>query len=400
MMKRTLYKYPTSNFKVDLFQNQIDFGKQIANEFLNRKILNILAIAPTQSGKTGSMLSLIKEMLSNRELTMPINNIFVITGLSSVEWMEQTKERFPSILHPHIYHRNNLDTFVKDIKRLKSALVIVDENQIAFDYGQSIHKAFISADLININSLYKKDIKIVQFSATPLNVADFKNSYSNIIRMIPPDDYVSIETLLPRVKRYKDLCGRDPLLNYSQVQWNNPETYMPLKEHIRENISEINLTPDPRYHIIRTPPSYLCDVVISNFIRVFGNNCEYIKDLDNFDLLVIPPEHHTFIFIKEKLRCAKTIPKKFLGVLYERVTARVLDHVIIQGLAGRMTGYHDNLDAVIFSNEISIRRYLKSLDNNFEDEIPRASFKFITQPTPHFNPLHFNPLHFNKFHNL
>jgi hypothetical protein len=223
--------------------------------------------------------------------------------------------------------------------------------------------------------------------------------------MIPPDDYVSIETLLPRVKRYKDLCGRDPLLNYSQVQWNNPETYMPLKEHIRENISEIKLSPDPRYHIIRTPPSYLCDVVISNFIRVFGESCEYIKDLDNFDLLVIPPEQHTFIFIKEKLRCAKTIPKKFLGVLYERVTARVLDHVIIQGLAGRLTGYHDNLDAVIFTNEISIRRYLKSMENNFEDDIPRASFKFINQTNNqplNFNQTNqqFNPLHFNKFHNL
>ncbi len=70
-----------------MFPNQLRFGRDIAKAFLNPAIHTILAVALTQSGKTGSMLSVIQQV--------PHDHAFIITGLSSVDWMEQTRERFP-----------------------------------------------------------------------------------------------------------------------------------------------------------------------------------------------------------------------------------------------------------------------------------------------------------------
>ncbi len=380
---RTFYKYDTIDFQANVFPNQDDFGKKIAMTFLDRNILSILAIAPTQSGKTGSMLAIIQHMLSNPLLSMPLEHVFIITGHSSVEWIEQTKERFPEELHSHIYHRNTIDSFVRDIKGIHSALVIIDENQIAISEGQAIHNAFKDASLETVDSLYRNDIKVVQFSATPLNVQVFNNPHSRICYMIPPSSYVSIQRLLlqNRVKQYKDLCGKHP--KHHLASWKVRSTFVTPSHEVANNISEILdfIGQIPKFHIIRTPPSYLHDVVISNFIQTLGDDFKYISDIDIDDLGLFiqePPIVHSFIFIKERLRCAKTIPKQHLGVLYERVSAVIQDNVIVQGLAGRLTGYHDNSDSVVFTNILSIRRYLIDFHSQFQNakSNPRA-FVFI-----------------------
>jgi hypothetical protein len=379
--QRTIYPNKPIRFNPDIFPSQDQFGKTIAHKFFSSYILSVLAIAPTQSGKTGSMLALIKHMLASQYLSMPIDHIFIITGHSSTEWLEQTKERFPKSMHHRIYHRNNLEQFANDIKDIHSALVIIDENQIASAEGQSLHMSFAIADIMDLNSLYKKDIKVVQFTATPLNVKDFDNLYSSIVCMTPPDSYISIQKLMAngRVKQYKDLCGKHH--NHSKVNWKLKRTFVHPSSDIVANITEIiDFIPStPRFHIIRTPPSYLHDVVISNFIQVFGDSFRFISEMDHDldDILSSIPDRHTFVFIKEKLRCAKTIPKEYIGVLYERVSNTVQDHVIVQGLAGRLTGYHNNSDAVVFTNIVSLRRHLALAETNFATGLSRANtFQF------------------------
>ena len=131
------------------------------------------------------------------------------------------------------------------------------------------------------------------------------------------------------------------------------------------------------YHIIRTPNGDLSDIVISNFKSVFNDNnikyCTYDGDSDIYDIndkyLKVEPQKHTFIFIKEKLRCAKTLHKQHLGILYDRYTKSSPDDaVIIQGLLGRATGYDDNGETVIFTNLDSIKKYQQLWDTNFEDK--------------------------------
>ena len=69
------------------------------------------------------------------------------------------------------------------------------------------------------------------------------------------------------------------------------------------------------------------------------------------------PDKHTYIFIKEKLRCAKTLNKKYLGILYERFTDKPDDAVIIQSLLGRCTGYNYNGKTICFTNLESVDKY-------------------------------------------
>ena len=70
--------------------------------------------------------------------------------------------------------------------------------------------------------------------------------------------------------------------------------------------------------------------------------------MPNLSILNIKPLLHTFIFIKDTLRCAVTIPKPFIGILYERFTNFPNRASIIQGLLGRATGFNSN-HIIIFS---------------------------------------------------
>ena len=88
--------------------------------------------------------------------------------------------------------------------------------------------------------------------------------------------------------------------------------------------------------------------------------------MDNInDIIHNKPTKHTIIFIKEKLRCAKTLHKEHLGISYERFTHKIDDTVIIQGLLGRLTGYHNNDECIIFTNIPTILKYEKLWNSNF-----------------------------------
>jgi hypothetical protein len=91
-------------------------------------------------------------------------------------------------------------------------------------------------------------------------------------------------------------------------------------------------------------------------------------ELDNMDqLLEKAPLKHTFLFIKEKLRCAKALTKDHLGILYERLTKKPKMNTILQGLAGRLTGYHSNKDAIVFSNPRLVVEYHRRWISEFPE---------------------------------
>ena len=312
---RKFYPHSTSSFHPDIFQNQLDFGQRIANSFIDRSIHTVLAIAPTQSGKTGSMLSTIKFFLDSPSLSLPFDNIFVITGHSSTEWTQQTKERFPTQFRNNIFHRNQLSTFAAKVSGLQNVLVFIDESHIASRKHQSVQSA-----LSHLN-LYDNDIKIVLVTATPQLCIKHYTIHSTI-EMTPPNGYRSIECLL------------DDGLILSAKDLSLPSSI----PHILE--IKTLLSHAPKYHIIRTPRGEGFDLTVENFKFVFGYDCDYILDASEFDFLSSPPSRHSFVFIIDRLRCAKTIHKEFLGVLYERCPKIINRDTVIQGLLGRATGFH------------------------------------------------------------
>ena len=366
----------TFTMKKPIFRNQVQFGRKITSHFLDKSKFMVMAIAPTQSGKTGSMISTAMFMCKHDEIRLPKENVFVLTGLSSKDWVEQTKDRFPDEISDNVFHRNTLDNFVQKMEHKTNVLIMVDECQYACLPGQALHKAFMKAGLMNLDNILSRNIKILMVSATPDGVVYDINAWkqgSVVEYMHVPDSYVSIHDLFEnnQVRQYKDLCGYDKV----------SET---IDESVMDNISallefiDIN---DPKVHLIRTHNSKLHNITMNNFKKCFKEfDFTYLSEtsVKMFKIMKEKPEKHTFIFIKEKLRCAHTIDKTYLGILYERHTKTVNDSAMIQGLAGRMTGYHKNTTSIVFTNMNSIHKYKELLNCKFQPDALSYSHQHST----------------------
>ncbi len=342
-----------------IYPNQEDCGKRIKCIFNSRSHVNCLVYGMTQTGKTGCMTALIQHYILSYRI--PIDNIYIITGLSDKEWKKDTKNRMPDAINSRVFHRANLTkTFVKDIREKKNALIIMDEIQIACEEDQTIHKTFKECGFYDLDFLLENDIKLIQFSATPdgnLNDMQDWGEYSAKIKLEPGEGYYGPKQAIEqeRIKQFKDLT-------------------------IIENVNELKTTiegnfTNPRYHLVRVPNKRKNkdgtnnqSKVISNIKKVFGENYEYNKNYlkakknDINDILRKQPEKHTFIFICETYRCAKTIEKKYIGVSYERYVSNPNDSSIIQGC--RLTGYDDNGDSICYTNISSLENYIKLWDND------------------------------------
>lgn len=370
-----------------IYDNQEECSLAIVSNLHNKKIINIMIVALTQSGKTGTMSGLIKNYLNDTTNLIPIENIYIITGLSSCDWVDQTKNRMPKSIQERVFHRDNLtNKFIDDIKNKKNVLIIIDEIQIAAKENQTLYKSFNDAGFYNKQNLLKNDIKIIEFTATPDGtIYDLMNWGDNAlkIKMEPGQGYTSCFDFLnqKRVFQYKDLCGYSKKSN--EVD----------KKMISDNINELKLIIDkyeePLYHIIRTPAGGMANMVIDNIKENISKDIKWysydkeseIQDINK--ILKVKPEEHTYIFIKEKLRCSKTLYKSYLGIIYERYTKSPDDAVVIQGLIGRGTGYDDNGKSIYFTNIQSIEKYKKLWNSNFEDK----SIKWKSKTTKRKNDL-------------
>ena len=356
--------------------NQEAIAKEVVDSFADRALLNIMVLSRTQSGKTGSMGAVIKKYLETPQNLIPVENIYIITGHSSIEWKNQTTERMPDALFRRVFHRAELPTtFATEIRQKRNVLIIMDEIQIAAQVNQTLYKTFKACGLMDKDSLYARDVKIVEYTATPdgtiYDLVRWEGGASKKIMAPAGAGYTSSADLLAqeRVFQYEDVCG---------FETGGAAASSQVLESIEKIRPHIERYPTARYHIVRTRTGAAHDATKANFKAVFGEerfgyySYHLQGDIDNInEVLASPPERHTFIFIMEMLRCSKTLRKDHLGVLYERYTVTTDDAVVIQGLLGRCTGYDDPGDTVIFTNIASIYKYEALWASAFDDDSVR-----------------------------
>ena len=357
--------------KNPIFNNQEECSLSIVSKFCNKKIINVMVVAPTQSGKTGAMASLIKNYLSLNKI--PTQNIFVVTALSSLQWKDQTINRMPKNIKERIFHGGNLNNFFDEIRNKKNILIIIDEIQIAAKKNQKLEKNFKKIGFYDKQYLFKNDIKIVEFTATPdgtiYDLMDWKENASKI-KMEPGDFYTSSYNLLEenRVRQYKDLYCYTKNIEIGEFVFNEEK----LTKNMNELIEDINKFESPMYHIIRVPNGDMSIKVIENFKKYYDEELLHYNFFQDSEIeeinsiLINEPEKHAFIFIKEKMRCSKTLEQKYLGVVYERKSKNVDDSTIIQGLLGRITGYKNNGKSICYTNIESIIKYRKLWKSDFD----------------------------------
>ena len=337
-----------------IYENQEKVGKQLYQLFKNREVINIMVTAMMQSGKTGTMLSFISQYV--RRENIPIDNIVILTGLSDVEWHNDTTERMPNSLRSRIYHRNMIKKVIKLLKGMKDIVIIIDELQIAGQAKQTISKLFNALGFYDLNNLLENDIKIVQFSATPDGHLEDLLKWENhcrTIKMEPGDGYTGV----------KDFMEQGRVFQCKELK---------VKDYVSELVDIVKKFNGNRYHLIRVPDKGKGqDIVIDNFKEVFGHenfvyNTDYLNDKSDFnEVLSVEPDKHIFVFYCQKARCAKTFNvKKYIGISYERFAKKFNDSTILQSSIGRLCGYNDNGDSICFTNISSCENYIKFWEND------------------------------------
>jgi hypothetical protein len=374
-----------------IFENQSATAREICQAFANDITSLVLTIAPTQAGKTGTMLSVLKEYYTTDDYAAPHpDNVWLISGLSDCEWKRQTRDRMPATIHEKVIHRPDLKKdFLEKASIMTDALIIIDEAQVANKVGQTIYTIFNKAGLLDLSQLAERNIRILMFTATPsaLNIeTDLLGEYHKVVLMHPPVSYISSMDLLKKgqLQEVKNISGVN----------NNGEIVIP-PEQIKQNTQELKQAimsfTTPRYHLVRIHKGIIGQAAAENVIDEFSDprddvlfRCYYqnsksaekrttkryndaIKmiNTDINNLLKKRPQKHTIIFIKDRLRCAKTLVKKHIGVEYERHSNSGNDEVNIQGI--RATGY-DSGDIVVFANINSVKRYQNLFDTQFKSK--------------------------------
>jgi hypothetical protein len=336
----------------------------------------------TQTGKTACMLATIYEYLQQSSCDKNIldpKNIFILTGLSSTEWCEQTEERFPSPLKSNIYHRNKFKKLRKRLDDMgdnkRDILILLDEIHIANKDSMTMGKFLNDIGLKSWKNLQKLNINFVKFSATPNQILEDVKQWKK---------YSKIHTMKPGIgyRGIKEMIGENRLFQANPLYIDDKDAIkikpaIDAINEIKNKISSVYGNNDPRFHIIRINTGDKSTVVMNRFEDIFGNDnfefesCTCAKN-DNkiLDIIQNKPTKHTFLFIKELLRCAITLkPKSNVGILYERIPSQIYDDVIIQGLVGRATGYdvHDKL--IVYSNIDSVNRYIEAYDDGFKNKM-------------------------------
>tara|TARA_R110002074_G_C12486100_1_gene661359 strand:+ start:57 stop:1727 length:1671 start_codon:yes stop_codon:yes gene_type:complete len=341
---------------------------RILSALTDAEILFVMIIAFTQSGKTEMMLSLIRYYLKNNEI--PIKNFYIITGLSSTDWKTQMFDRLPTVLKDRVYHRQDLNRFKKDVENQRNVVIILDEIQVAAEKGQSVGKAF-AASIFKPNNMWERDVKLIEFSATPdglkYSLGQWPSTAFRVILPVPGEGYTGCFDLLDqgRVKQFKDLSGFNSKTGETSAE-------------ALANIDELRIAVEnmgtPLIHLIRAPGGAAGEAVTDNLKKVFGDvrtyDCSISSEINDIkELMNTRPVHNIIIVLKNMMRCAVTIPKKYLGILYERWTKSLSnDSTIIQGLLGRATGFDDNGFSIVYTNIPTIKLYKRHHEAEFSDD--------------------------------
>jgi hypothetical protein len=347
--------------KTLVYENQRKCALEVLDG-IRKGFLFQLVLAQTQSGKTGMMVTVAEGCKKD---------VVVMSGLSNVDWKKQTIGRFSEKVP--VYHRNDL----KNVKKLENCVVLIDEVQYASGAGMTLDGLLQGCGCKDIEILRQLNVHFVLVSATPNRIYDdiegLSSEWSRRLVMEPGHGYTGLQELLQsgRLLEAKDLwvagaAGEDELPGVKRF---NEKMISKSLEAIEELKGVITSYKEPKYHIVRTQYAAAGEEVRSRFRQVFLDSvdfvvCDSTTGVDVMEKVKVKPSKNCVLFIKEQLRCAATLHKEHIGVLYDRVSK--LDNVMVQGLAGRGTGYDVPECLVVFSDVKSIVRYLAVVEEGFE----------------------------------
>jgi len=341
--------------------SEYPFQKGEAAKILEEYVCNdkslITYVAPTQMGKTSLMYSLWKAVSTHPDdaLFVPFDQVFLITGVSDLEWLEQTRSRFPKHFHDNIFMNGGLDKFSERVAQCDRCLIMIDECHYGNSHKQRLSKALVNA---NIPERVKNGEKILIFhtSATPENTGYDADQWdlNKHQKIIAPVDAVSSYV-------WFDKLDMRPLRDL-----NDKTNFVKLAKRMLSFKT-------PKYHLIRVnkyeeefhdwiPKMYKIGFTVTE------HNQKHRME-NGWDLKA--PIRHTVIVFKNMLRVGKTISSQHIGVVYDNKTqSKQYACAVVQGFAGRMTGHNkptkmDPGHPIIYCDVETIKDYMDSYLEGF-----------------------------------
>ena len=348
-----------------VYPTQEIVANEIANRFLYGNMLIATLCAAMQWGKTGVLLQVAYILTTHISKSIPTEQVYVITGMCDNEWTEQTQERMGKF---KVIHRGKLKKRLPEFRKLRNALIIIDECHFAAAKKSTLGTLLKSAGLLDIQNLKSRNIRILQTSATPDNVLANAEKWNNgdvyyHYKCVPknPPTYTSPHDI-------KEDGRLVEMVNLSNVD--ECETFI-------QNMGKFSR---PKYHIIRLPSkTKSSSIVTDNFkslsakydLAFLEHNCKSPLENAVKTLSTLPPKN-TIIFVKNMWRAAKTLPDIHLGLLHEAPGRRSPSNSAeSQSFVGRCCG-HNKIRGpafeapVIYCNMKSINNYIKLMQEVYD----------------------------------
>ena len=369
------------------FPNQIAAAKQITSEFDDEYRWNVLLAFP-QSGKTQTFLYVACNMLCTNAR---IDRAVIVCGNAEHELSEQLRASTAGFIRLYVQTEHATlpaDVSESVIRKLeariqvwcgadlkhnagqptiaRNTLFIWEEAHYAQDKTNRPHKFFknlcITADGEISNLEGDRNNYVLTVSATPFS--EISNIWHHgqrkrVVRLEPAEGYKGPRHFLEAgaIRQF------DPRLSPAEV--------------VAQAIRESPLTAAAKYAIVRVRDSKATDNMSACIRaatehgwahRVYDSETKYHQpgSMQSMDELAIAPQQNTVIFIRGMCRMGKRVPKEHISFVVETSKDSKTD-VVLQGLMGRMFGFHNNMDIKIYiSGNIDlgeIENYVRMMEN-------------------------------------
>ena len=401
------------------YDNAFEKSMEIVRSLYNEDLSVVLFVAPTQFGKTSTMFWAAHNLMTHIDMKyfVPYPYVFIMTGLNSNSWKEQTRERVLPCMQDNVWHNKdvckaeNRDRLRDAVLSKYNTIIIIDEvhvgtklDHVIFNTLHDIHPDGHERDVSQaelFQFLHEQKVKFILISATPDAIKETmeQNWLARQFKIIMayPDSAKSYVW-------HRDFLDHDRVCQAYKMNDSPPGSVRkkPFHETIAEQISKY---PRPLYHMIRFPKdtkkaeierskrllrksvlknhidativwwdskNSIQDYITKNNFDVFQNRTlsrSQIIRMTNEEILREQPIRHTIFILKELFRVAQTMPIDNVGILVDRDTKTPSDSTLSQSLIGRACGHNKIkfIDQILIYTHIpSVHNYIKLWENEFD----------------------------------
>jgi len=377
-------------------QEQLDAANSILGYFTSA-FRWVILLAQMQSGKTDAYMFVAFDLLRLKK----VKKVVIIAGFQDKELVDQLRDITPSMKLYRKYLNDELHMSYDEIAEIEE---IIDAN-VSVIYGSDLDKphyqqatdtvflwdeSHYAQNKINRPFKFIKSVDIsadgdvsklegdrnnyfLSISATPLSeISDsiHENQNKNIVKMQPGSGYLSVGKL----HRAKQIIG------IKVWEKSLPGCFEKQKKCDKPKYSIIRIRGDKEMEkaIKMAQDAGLEWEIYDAETKKHNKHSRDHSKMQSLNDLEKAPQYHKVIFIRAMARMGKRIPKTHISFVME-TSKNANSDVILQGLLGRMCGYHTNEDILIYvgenflqkqkkyGNMSELERYIHMMESDSED---------------------------------